>query len=953
MAENQYPHFSYAHQSQIRSAWSRWLLPMQSAEEAGLSPHGLDILEAELRAILDAHDNLKQARPDLLARLKSALQAGRADLAERFRERPDGVLYVGGHALLLDALLQVIYRLAMQQHAPETKARTSHHIAIMAVGGYGRGELSPASDIDLLFVTKKNPKGATKNIIEFILYLLWDMGLSVGHASRTIAETLSAAADDLTIATSLIETRFIVGDEALAETLSADITRWISQQPVLNFVEGKLGERDQRMAQHGSTRYLVEPNIKEGKGGLRDLHTLFWITKYAYRVQHVGEIIALGIIRDSEARAFASAQRFLWTVRCFLHLRSGRADDRLSFDAQAEIAPLMGFHDRAGMRGVERFMKRYFLAARRVGNLTRIFCAAIESDFAIRPRFNLTRFLGQINITEHKVSKPFILEQGRLQLPRHLRFRDNPDLMMGIFAEAQKYQLDIHPDSLRRLTRGIQASVVKGKLFTADTTRLFLEILTDKHNPERILRLMNEAGYLGKFLPDFGRIEGMMQFDMYHSYTVDEHTIQAVGMLHRIEAGEVKDESPLASHLIHEVHSRRALYVAVLLHDIAKGRGGDHSVLGAEVARTICPDLGLSAEETETVIWLIQEHLSFSKTAFRYDLSDPKTISDFAELIQSPERLKLLLVLTVADIRAVGPNIWNGWKASLMRILYSRTEEVIGGVAPAEVSQGMAADGQAQAAQALQDIHGWSAESAQAFIDLFYPSYWTSFGLDDHIRHAHICQNFKASADAMALDIQADPQSRTSILTIITQDHPGLFSRIAGAVALAGCSIVSARINTRHDGMILDEFRIQTLARTHVSEPAQIKRIESYITDALAGKIQLYDQLQKKTRNMPPRFQAMRIPPRVIVTNKISKTHTVIEVNGNDRPGLLYQITWHLSQLGLQINSASVSTYGEKAVDVFYLKDVFGLKIERETTQAKIRERLLGLFAENEGTDDQ
>ena len=205
----------------------------------------------------------------------------------------------------------------------------------------------------------------------------------------------------------------------------------------------------------------------------------------------------------------------------------------------------------------------------------------------------------------------------------------------------------------------------------------------------------------------------------------------------------------------------------------------------------------------------------------------------------------------------------------------------------------------------------------------------------------------------MALDIQADPQSRTSILTIITQDHPGLFTRIAGAVALAGCSIVSARINTRHDGMILDEFRIQTLARTHVSEPAQIKRIESYITDALAGKIQLYDQLQKKTRNMPPRFQAMRIPPRVIVTNKISKTHTVIEVNGNDRPGLLYQITWHLSQLGLQINSASVSTYGEKAVDVFYLKDVFGLKIERETTQAKIRERLLSLFAENEGADDQ
>ena len=924
-----------------RAPWMRWLLPMQAAENAGLAPLHLDELATALRAFDAKPSTVKKIRKDMLALLRTALETGRSDLAKQFEAKPDGVLYVGGHALLMDGLLRVIYRTGCQIFNADKQPALS----VIAVGGYGRGELAPASDIDLLFLSAKQPQGTVQQIIEFILYLLWDLGLTVGHSTRTIAQTLSAAGEDLTIRTALIETRFIDGNQKLAKKLSTEITNWISQQPVLDFVEGKLSERDKRVSQQGRTRYLVEPNIKEGKGGLRDLHTLFWIAKYAYRVQNIGEIVSLGVVRESEARAFAVSQRFLWTVRCFLHLRAGRGDDRLSFDAQADIAPKMGFHDRGGLRGVERFMKRYYLAARHVGNLTRIFCAAIESDFETAARFSLTRFFGRMSPSAHKVDAPFIIEKGRLHLPPHLRFRDNPELLMAIFANAQKLQLDIHPDTLRRMTRGIRAAKLTGQLQTETSCALFLEILTDKHNPERILRLMNEAGYLGRFLPDFGRIEGMMQFDMYHSYTVDEHTIKAVGMLHDIEAGHVKAEAPLTSQIIHEVHSRRALYVAVLLHDIAKGRGGDHSILGAEVAREICPKLGLNDEEIETVSWLILQHLSFSKTAFRYDLSDPKTVSDFAELVQSPERLKLLLVLTVADIRAVGPNIWNGWKASLMRGLYSRTEAVIGGAAPAEVAIGAAVDGQEAAMAALQKA-GWGADAVTEFCALFYPSYWTNFGTEDHLRHAKLCINFESNSDAMLLDLAPDPQSRTSILTIITQDHPGLFSRIAGAVAMAGCSIVNARINTRHDGTILDEFRIQTLEQDYVSDPAQIKRVKKLISDALAGRIQLFDALVGEGAKLQRYVQSMQLPPRVIVTNKMSKTHTVIEVNGTDRPGLLYQITWKLVQLGLQINSASVSTYGEKAVDVFYVRDIFGLKMENETSQEKVRSQLLGLFEE-------
>jgi len=432
-----------------------------------------------------------------------------------------------------------------------------------------------------------------------------------------------------------------------------------------------------------------------------------------------------------------------------------------------------------------------------------------------------------------------------------------------------------------------------------------------------------------------------MQFDMYHSYTVDEHTIRALGTLNEIEQGTVRTEAPMASQLIHEVLSRRALYVTVLLHDIAKGRGGDHSLLGAEVARSLCPQLGLSENETETVIWLIQSHLLMSKTAFRYDLHDPQTISDFASEVQSPERLKLLLILTVADIRAVGPDIWNGWKATLMRDLYRRAEAVLGGAAPSEVSLGAAADAREEARRALPD---WSDEMFEEHASLFYPSYWTNFSTDRLVQHTALAKTFNSSKKELLIDIITDKDSKSSILTIMAADHPGLFSRIAGAVAMAECSIVSARINTRHDGTILDEFRVQTKDRQAITDPNIKDRITQLIEKSLAGDMSLFDALQQKSARVTKRVRALKVSPRVLVTNARSRTHTVIEVNGTDRPGLLYQLTYHLAQMGLQVNSASVSTYGEKAVDVFYVKDVFGLQVKREQVQEKIHQALLAIL---------
>ena len=921
--------------------WQSWMSPLQTArarDEAGIfCPIDEAGLMQSLKALAEQAKNKNDVRAVILAEMKIRLAAMRSRLEKRLIAERDGADYVGAHALGMDMLIRSALNLACSHIFKKTPG-----FGLMAVGGYGRGELAPHSDIDLLFVMPDSGAKKQEPIIEFLLYLLWDMGLTVGHASRTIRQNLAAADEDTTICTSLLEMRPIGGDNIATDKMMAAFSKWLKRQSVAPFLSAKLEERDARITRTGGTRYAVEPNVKDGKGGLRDLHTLFWMAKYAYRVNSAAEFLETGILRQSEARSFAAAQRFLWTVRCFLHLHHGREDDRLSFDAQMEIAPKMRFSDRGGLRGVERFMKRYYLAARHVGNLTRIFCAALETDFDRRPRLSLKKFW-LVDAASDLDIAPFILEKGRLHLPENRRFRDDLDQIVRLFNFALIHELDIHPDTLRRLTRAVRAART-AQLQTAQTHEIFLQIISGKGNPERVLRLMNESGWLGIYMPDFGRIVGMMQFDMYHSYTVDEHSLRAVGIMREIEQGKLADIAPLASQLIHEISSRRALFVAIFLHDIAKGRGGDHSVLGAEVARNIAPMLGLNDEETETVVWLILTHLLMSKTAFRYDLNDPQTIIDFAEKVQSPERLKLLLVLTVADIQAVGPDIWNGWKASLMRDLYHRSEAVLGGAAPSEVSKGAAIDAMQEARARLTQ---WDDQRFEAHARLFYPSYWTNFATDSHLYHAELATKFDSSDQQLLVDFKVDEDKKSTILVVMAADHPGLFSRIVGSVAMSGCSIVNARINTRHDGTILDQFRIQSHNRGAVTDSATQQRIASLIEQSLAGDISLFDKLREKSAQLSPRLKVMTVPPRVLVTNGRSKTHTVIEVNGADRPGLLYQITYHLLQLGLQVNSATVSTYGEKAVDVFYVKDVYGLQIEKPATQEKIKQDLLSIFEED------
>ena len=893
------------------------------------------VLAEELaQAIADAPGPALDRRT-LLPPLKAALARGRAEIRRRFEADGTAVSALHEQSFLVDQLIRGLYDLVTESVYPLANPTSGEKLAIVAVGGYGRGELAPFSDIDLLFLLPYKQTPHTEQVIEYLLYLLWDLGLKVGQATRSVTDCLRYAKGDLTIRTSLLEARYVWGEQALFSELKHRFESEIVRSTAAQFIEAKLAERDQRHQRLGDSRYQLEPNVKEGKGGLRDLHTLYWLTKYIYRIDDVGKLVELGVLSPDESTRFERAQSFLWTVRCHLHYLAGRPEERLTFDMQTEIGARMGYTDRPGARGVERFMKHYFLVAKDVGDLTRIFCSILEIDQKGKRRLSWLRW-GQ---TRRRL-EGFGLDGDRLTVPSDDFFTKNPVALIRLFHVAQEHDLDIHPRALRAVTQSLR--LVDSKLREdAEANRLFLDILTAKKNPEIALRRMNEAGVFGKFIPDFGRVVAQMQYDMYHVYTVDEHTLFAIGILHQIETGQLKAELPVASEIMPTIVSRRALYLATLLHDIAKGRGGDHSELGEKIALKLGPRLGLSAEETETVAWLVRWHLLMSSIAFKRDIGDPQTIQNFVDRVQSPERLKLLLVLTAADIRAVGPKVWNGWKAALLRELYHSALDVISGGLTVEPRDSRIAAAQAAARALLPDFTDAEYDS---FTSRGYPFYWLSLDAETHARHARLMREAEASGAPLTVEKRVDAARAVTELTLYTADHPGLFSRIAGALAVSGANIVDAKIMTMSNGMALDTLWVQDHDGTPFDRTDKLAKLAFTFENVLTGELKPHIELERPPA-FPSRMSVFTVPPRVLIDNLASRSHTVIEVNGRDRPGLLWEVTRELTRLSLQVSSAKISTYGEKVVDVFYVKNLFGHKIEHEQKLAEIRTALEAVLA--------
>lgn len=860
--------------------------------------------------------------------LREALTRGRERIAEAFEARPREALpTVRAYAYLTDGIVSAAFKVAVTFLHPRPNPTEGERLAVLGVGGYGRGEMAPFSDVDLLFLVPYKVTGWAESVIESMLYMLWDLHLKVGHSSRSVKECIRLGREDYTIRTALLEHRFVAGYKPLADELKKRLWKELFRGTEADFIEAKLAERDERLRRQGGQRYMVEPNVKEGKGGLRDLHTLFWIDKYIHGVEDRAELVRLKEFRQDEYDAFLEAENFLNAVRCHLHLIAGRAVDQLTFDMQVEVAQRMGYTDHGGRRAVEHFMQDYFRHATKVGELTRIFLTVLEERHVKRAP-GLTRFFRR----PRRVKKGYKVVRNRLTVADEKAFLADKLNILRLFEEGLRTGLLIHPDAMRLVTANLHL-IDDEMRADPEANRIFLDLLLKHGNPERALRRMNELGVLAAFIPEFAPIVAMMQFNMYHAYTVDEHTIQCISILAEIERGELVEELPIASSILKAGVNRKVLYLALLFHDIGKGREEDHSVVGAQIARRLAPRFRLRPKEAETLEWLVRYHLLMSDMAQKRDIAEPRTVRDFAKAVKTRERLDLLTVLTVCDIRGVGPKVWNNWKAELLRELYRATATALENGLEAINREAREDEAKRALREALKD---WDPKDLRIETQRHYGPYWQGLPTSTHVVFARLLR--QAREDEILIDIEPDPDHGATRACFVLADHPGIFSRLAGALALVGANVVDARTYTSKDGWATAVFWIQD-AEGNPFEQSRLPRLKQMIMKTLKGEVIARDALADRDR-MKKRERAFRVPTTITFDNEGSDIYTIIEVDTRDRPGLLYDLTRTLAANNIQIASAVIATYGAQVVDTFYVKDMFGLKLHSEAKRRALEKKL-------------
>ncbi len=877
---------------------------------------------------LSAPGDTRARRNAAVGVLAAVLRDGNARLQAAFLERPhDARAFVASQTWLTDLVVSTALRVAQNHLHPNPNPSEAERIAVLAVGGYGRAEMAPHSDVDLLFLSSWKFTGRVENVVESTLYMLWDLKLKVGHASRTISECLRLGREDYTIRTALLEHRFLFGNKPLADDLHEQLWSSLFSRSEREFIEAKLAERAERHRKQGNQRYVLEPNVKEGKGGLRDLQTLYWIAKYIHRVEQAAELVDLGFFRAEEYQAFHDAETFLWAVRCHMHHLTRRPVEQLTFDLQPEVAERMGFTDHGGRRAVEHFMQAYFRHATRVGELTRIFLTGLEARHVKREP--LLRGLFR---RRRKLAEGFAIENNRLTFADPGSALAEPLNILRIFEEGLRTGHLLHPDAMRLIAANLHLIDDRFRR-SRRANALFVNMLLKHGNPERALRRMNELGILGAFIPEFERIVAMMQFNVYHHYTVDEHIIQCISTLAQIEREELVEELPIASRILKDGVNRKVLYLALLLHDVGKGLPEDHSIIGAQIARRVVPRFGLGTEDTETVEWLVRHHLLMSDTAQKRDIADPRTVRDFAKAVKTRKRLDLLTVLTVCDIRGVGPGTWNNWKAMLLRQLYRDTAEALD--TGLEALNRDKREGEAKRAlrEALAD---WPRADLRTETARHYGPYWQGLATETQ---AVFAQMLRAIGDTeIRIDLHPDPARDATRACFVLGDHPGVFARLAGALALVGANIVDARTYTSKDGFATAAFWIQD-SEGHPYEESRLPRLRRMIERTFAGEVLPRKELEGRDR-IRKRERRFNIPTSITFDNDGSEIYTIIEVDTRDRPGLLYDLTRTLAENNIYIASAVIATYGAQVVDTFYVKDMFGLKLHTKPRQESLERKL-------------
>ena len=882
-------------------------------------------------------DSLRGALVDAL---RDNLEEGRQSAREILAKSRNGLSCAKRLSSVMDSIVASLHVAATRHFYPVENPSAGERIAVVAVGGYGRGTLAPGSDVDLLFLFPDKQTAWGESVVEAMLYPLWDLKLKVGHSVRSVDDCIREGRADMTIRTALLEARLICGDAALFADLQRRYGAEIAEGTAPAFTEAKLAERETRVARAGSSRYLVEPNVKDGKGGLRDLNTLFWIAKYSYRVDDPAELVEAGLFDAREFAMFQRSEEFLWRVRCWMHFITGEQRSGSPSTCSARSQP------RSAMRpqrpGPGRALHEGLFSRRqgcRRPHRDRLRRAGGAPAEAARQPDQPDRSFTKRRRVRALGHPDFTLRGQRLAVIDDDAFKRDPVNLLRLYEIASRDDLAIHPDTSRLVTQSLRL-VTPQLRQDREANRIFLEILTARRSPEPVLRRMNESGLLGRFIPDFGRVVAMMQFNMYHHYTVDEHLLRSIGILAEIDGGKLEAEHPLANSIFATITNRRALYVALFLHDIAKGRPEDHSVAGARIARKLCPRLGLTEAQTETVVWLIENHLVMSTIAQSRDLGDPKTIESFAGIVQTLERLKLLLVLTVADIKAVGPGVWNGWKGQLLRTLYYETEVVLAG-GHSGIERKARVERKQQALEAR--LADWTEEERAAYLARHYPAYWLKVEPERQEQHARFLREAEVAGRTTATRVETDQFRGVTELTVLAPDHPRLLAIVTGACAAAGGNIVDAQIFTTTDGLVLDTIFVSRAFERDDDELRRAERIAAAIERALKGEIKIADLVAQR-RAPPPRGGTFQVAPEVIIDNVLSSRHTVLEVSGLDRPGLLYDLTTAIGKLNLNIASAHIATFGEKAVDVFYVTDLTGAKITSTGRQLVIRQALLAVF---------
>ena len=796
----------------------------------------------------------------------------------------------------------------------EVAGPVENRVDIIATGGYGRAELCPESDWDLMFLVDDARDKKVSSAISQFVQTIFDTGAHLGHAVRTPAETKAFAATDLNTRTALLESRLLCGggkrDNAVNK--SAASNRWSKRQRA-DFCRQKLEECAERRVANGGTAFVMEPDCKNGKGGLRDVSTMFWLSMAWYGVPTARELIGKGVVSEEEFNGFVKGRDFLWRVRSGLHLLTGRENDRLRFDLQRELATMFRYRDSEKSSAVERFLKNYFLNVRAISDLTDLFLLHFDEQINPPPRIRRTVDIGG----------GMTVRAEKLRIEDEDAFAADPLNVIRVFREAQKDHRYMNSHALRTVRK--HAGLVTARVRNSrEANRIFLEILRSPRNVTTALNQMHETGVLGRFCQDFGRITGHGQFDRYHQYTVDAHTIRAIDILRdfALDEGEFI-HYPLASELMPRLQRPELLYLALLYHDIAKGRGGDHSEIGEDLARKFCKRLGLSNDDIDLVAWLVLYHLRLSKTAQHYDLNDPSVIAEFAAFVGDQERLNYLFLLTVADVTAVGPGTWTDWKGHLFSQLYYAAEDYLrtGRVAPENLG-----DRLASRKQSVLDLAGRAERSdierSLAVVSNTMALRFTPSQLFD------LCRELRAESGVKLVTHRSDGYTRVYAWAL---DRPQLFSDLTATLANANTKLLAAHAFALRDGRVLDEFHITALNDQLIADESQLERLRKRLEKVINGERPKQSALIKK-----PDILMQVLPVHVRRHDAAARHVTAIEVVAADRKGLLADLAAAIAAEGVNLRGANISTFGEKAVDVFFLTDANGQRLDDASTESVI-----------------